>query len=253
MPTEVPITLYEGFEGDRREVETTVPVLDVHEILDYLQTELKLQCPLDKVQAYWKHLRDHGNPFAINFPGSDNHVPFTLYGDEVVLGKDSKDKVTGLFLQLTLFKPRVVREGLWLLCAIQDSVMVHENLKSLQPVLQHIVWSCNCAFTGRYPANAMDGTPLTGVKAEKAGTEFAFGTRWACAELRGDWKWHERTLRLLRTPVSKKLCFLCNAEASDGHMRYYDIEDGAAWRSSQLDSNSFFQSTLRPGARSIIH
>ncbi|CAE7257579.1 unnamed protein product [Symbiodinium sp. CCMP2456] len=256
VPTEVPVTLYEGSgtgsEGvDRREIQTTIPVLDVHEILDYLQCHLQLRTPLHRVQQYWRHLRARGNPFAENLGAADDSiVPFTLYGDEVVLAKDSKDKVTGLFLQLTLFKPRVVREGLWLLCAIQDSVMVHANLKTLLPVLQHIVWSCNIAFTGRYPATAMDGTPLTGVKAKKAGTEFAFGTRWVCAELRGDWKWHERTLRLLRTPVSKRMCFLCNAEASDGHLRYYDILDGAAWRSSQLDLNSFLQGAIRPGARS---
>ena len=227
-------------------------MLDPHELLDYLQTELKLQCPLDKVRQFWKHLRDHGNNFAKNFPGSDAHVPFTIYGDELTLGKDSKDKVTGLFLHLTLFKPRAVRQGMWLLCAIQDSIMVHDNLQTLRPILEHIIWSCNVAFEGRYPATSSDGTPLTGVKAQKAGTQFGFGTRWACSEYRGDWKWHERTLRLLRTPVSKKLCFLCNAEASDGPLRYYNIENGAAWRASHLTSNEFIQQAIRPGVQSTV-
>ncbi|CAE7620103.1 unnamed protein product [Symbiodinium sp. CCMP2456] len=250
-PTQVQCQIYEGYEGDRREVTTTIPVLDPHELLDYLQTELKLECPVDKTRQFWEHLRGRGNPFALGFDGSD-HVPFTLYGDELVLGKDSRDKVTGVFLQLTLFKPRAARQGLWLLCAIQDSVMVHADLKTLRPVLEHIVWSCNVAFDGRYPRVSMDGTPLAGAKALKAGQQFANGTRWACVECRGDWKWHERTLRLLRTPVSKRCCFLCDAEASDGPLRYYDVQDGAAWRTSQLDTNGFLQRALRPGASSNL-
>ncbi|CAE7338143.1 unnamed protein product, partial [Symbiodinium sp. KB8] len=201
-PTQVPAPIYEGFEGHRKEVMTTIPVLDPHEVLDYLQTELKLECPRDKTQQYWKHLQDHGNPFALQIGSNDCYVPFTIYGDELTLGKDSKDKVTGVFLQLTLFKPRAARQGMWLLCAIQDSVMVHADMKTLQPVLDHIVWSCNVASDGRYPHVASDGSPLTGGKALKAGMPFFNGSRFVCAELRGDWKWH----------------------ASDSPLRYYDIQ-----------------------------
>ena len=249
------MTIYEGFEGIRREVETTVPVLDPHELLDYLQTNLQLECPLDKVRAYWKHLRENGNPFACNFPaGSDLNcmVPFTIYGDELTLGKDSKDKVTGIFLQLTLFKPKAARQGIWLLCAVQDACMVHGNLKTLAPIMEHIVWSCNQACAGTYPTMSRTGSALTGYKSKKAGQKFSGDTRWVCAELRGDWKWHERTLRLLRTPVSKKCCFMCDAEATDGPLRYYNFRDDAAWRSAQLDTNGFLQKALRPGLLSIV-
>ncbi|CAE7351865.1 unnamed protein product [Symbiodinium sp. CCMP2456] len=252
-PTQVQTTIYEGYEGDaRQEVEATIPVLDVHELLDYLQSELHLVCPAESTQQFWEHLRDRGNPFALGFPGSDKHVPFTIYGDELTLGKDAKDKVTGVFLQLTLFKPRSARQGLWLLCAIQDAVMVHSNMKTLKPVLEHIIWSCNVAFDGRYPRLSSNGTLLRGAKAQKAGQEFAGGARWACSEFRGDWKWHERTLRLLRTPVSKKCCFLCDAEATDQALRYYDVADGAAWRASQLDTNGFLAKAIRPGVQSIL-
>ena len=246
------MTIYQGFEGDRTKVQTTIPVLDPHEVLDYLQTELKLECPRDKACAYWKHLRDHGNPFALAFAGSDSHVPFTIYGDELTLGKDPKDKVTGIFLQLTLFKPKAARQGMWLLCAIQDACMLHENMETLSPILQHIVWSCNQAFAGRYPHVSSDGSPLQGLKAQKAGQEFYNSARWACAELRGDWKWHERTLRLLRTPTSRKCCFLCPGEASDGPLRYYDISPTAAWRAAQADTTVFLRDAIRPGPVSVV-
>ena len=248
------MTIYDGFEGQRSEVQTTIPVLDVHELLDYLQTELKLECPKDKVRAYWKHLRENGNPFVNNFPAAVNDlecmVPFTIYGDELTLGKDPKDKVTGIFLQLTLFKPKAARQGIWLLAAVQDACMIHENHKTLRPILEHIVWSCNQACTGIYPTLSRTGAALTGLKSNKAGQKFAGDTRWVCAELRGDWKWHERTLRLLRTPTSKKCCFLCDAEASDGPLRYYDLRDGAAWRHAGFDTPAFLRRAIRPGQSS---
>ena len=237
-------------------VQTTVPVLDPHELLDFLQTELKLECPMDKVRAFWKHLRDNNYPFAKNFPAAnddlDGMVPFTIYGDELTLGKDPKDKVTGIFLQLTLFKPKAARQGIWLLCAVQDACTIHENLQTLTPILEHIVWSCNQACIGSYPTLSRTGSALTGLKSKKAGQKFWGNTRWVCAELRGDWKWHERTLRLLRTPVSKKCCFLCDAEASDAPLRYYDHGDGAAWRHTQFDTATFLGRSLRPGQLSIL-
>ncbi|CAE6972780.1 unnamed protein product [Symbiodinium sp. CCMP2592] len=208
VPSEVEVTLYEGFEGDRKEVQMTIPVLDPHEVLDYVQSELKLECPKTHVSGFWKHLRENGNDFAKKFPGDlQQMTPFTIYGDELTLGKDPKDKVTGIFLQLTLFKPKQARQGIWLLAAIQDSTMVHDQLKTLTPILEHIVWSCNQACIGSYPTVSRRGSALTGLKAKKAGQKFSGDARWVCAELRGDWKWHERTLRLLRTPTSKKCPF----------------------------------------------
>ena len=233
----------------------TIPVLDPHEVLDYLQTELKLECPKDKVRDFWEHLRENGNPFANNFPAAANDleqmVPFTIYGDELTLGKDPKDKVTGIFLQLTLFKPKQARQGIWLLATIQDACMIHENLKTLTPIMEHIVWSCNQACAGTYPTMSRTGFALTGLKSKKAGQKFSGDSRFVCAELRGDWKWHERTLRLLRTPTSKKCCFFCDAEASDGPNRYYDLEDSASWRLTQMDTAGFLRKALRPGQRSI--
>ncbi|CAE7418885.1 unnamed protein product [Symbiodinium sp. CCMP2592] len=253
VPSEVEVTVYEGFEGDRKEVQMTIPVLDPHEVLDYVQSELKLECPKTHVSGFWKHLLENGSEFAKSFPGDlQQMTPFTIYGDELTLGKDPKDKVTGIFLQLTLFRPKQARLGIWLLAAIQDSTMVHDQLKTLTPILEHIVWSCNQACIGSYPTVSRTGSALTGVKAKKAGQKFSGDARWVCAELRGDWKWHERTLRLLRTPTSKKCCFLCDGEASDGPNRYYDLEDSAGWRTTHLDTAAFLRKALRPGPRSIL-
>ena len=244
----VPVTILE----DDKEVPSKVPVLDVHELLDYLHSELKLQCPLEHTQRFWTHLRDHDQPFAKLFPGTTEHVPFSLFGDEVCLG-DPKDKCTGIFLSLTLFKPKHVRENEFLLFALQDEMMVHENLKTLQPILKHIVWSCNIAFAGRYPSCDGDGGPLQPSKQAKAGQYFADGRRYACAELKGDWKWHERVLRLRDTPTSKKCCFLCDATADDSQTCYYALGDEAGWATTQVSTASFIASKVRPGVLSSVH
>ncbi|CAE7910137.1 PLCXD2, partial [Symbiodinium necroappetens] len=120
VPTEVQTTIYEGYEGDRKVVQTSIPVIDVHELLDFLQTEVQLVCPMDQVRDFWSRLRQNEYPFAKNFPARkddlDCMVPFSIYGDELTLAKDSRDK---------------------------DSCTIHENLQTLTPILEHIVWSCN--------------------------------------------------------------------------------------------------------------
>ena len=173
--------------GQMTEVETTVPVVDVHKLLDYLRTELKLVPPREVVERYWRHLRENGMPHAKFF--EDDHIPFSLYGDECVLG-DPKDKVTGIYLSLTLFKPKSIREGQFLLFCMQDEHMIHDQLKTLRPVPQHLVWSCNVAFSGVYPELDAFGQQLPMKKRRMAGTKLAGDCRYACAELKGDWKYH---------------------------------------------------------------
>ncbi|CAE7193228.1 unnamed protein product [Symbiodinium sp. CCMP2592] len=214
VPTDVVVPIYEKVDGTLKEVETTVPVLDVHELLDYLHSNLDLVCPPGKANEYWQHMKQCGNPHALNFPGGDDHIPFSLYGDECSLG-EPKDKVTGIYVSLTLFKPKMAKYREFLIFAMQDAVMIHDGLRTLVPVLRHIVWSCNVAFQGKYPSCNAAGEELPPSKQKLAGQIFAGGCKYACAELKGDWKWHERVLRLQHTPVSTKCCFLCKAEAQD--------------------------------------
>ena len=117
-------------DGERREGETTVPIIDVHELLDFLHKDLLLQCPEHDTRRYWQHMRACSMPHALNFPGTDDHVPFSLYGDECCLG-EPKDKVTGIYVSFTLFKPKLAKYREILIFAMQDSIMIHEGLKTL--------------------------------------------------------------------------------------------------------------------------
>ena len=245
------VPIYEMVDGERREGQTTVPVLDVHELLDFLHKDLLLQCPPEDTRRYWQHMRACSMPHAVNFPGTDNHVPFSLYGDECCLG-DPKDKVTGIYVSLTLFKPKLAKYREILIVAMQDSIMIHEGLKSLLPVLRHIVWSCNVAFEGKYPSCNAAGELLPPRKQQMAGQKFADQRKYACVELKGDWKWHERVLRLINTPVSIKCCFLCRAEARDNNLRYYDTSPRAPWIGSEFSTPGFITNAIRPGNLSIL-
>ena len=227
-----------------------VPILDIHELLDYLCNEVKIQCPHDQVREYWKHLRDVKMPFALSHPGTDKHVPFSIYGDECVIGQDPHDKVLGLFISLTLFRPRSVRRGQFLVFAMHVDSMINDELATLMPVLQHLVWSANMAFEGRYPVTAMDGSPLPPKKQARAGR--AIGRCFACCEIKGDWKFHEKWLRLIRTPVSVNPCFLCNAQNRDNDMRYYNTDEDAAWIDTEVDTHNFISDMLRPGPISAM-
>ena len=169
VPTIVPIPIYEYRDGDWKVGELNVPVLDIHELLSYLHEELLIQCPMEDVQRFWKHLKDHGVPLAQNHPGSSgSHLPFSLHGDECVLG-DPRDKVTAMFLQLTLFKPKSIRLGHFMLLCIKDEFLVHNGLKSLNPILDHLTWCANQAASGYYPHCDSKGRPVPPEKQRLAG------------------------------------------------------------------------------------
>ena len=241
-------------KGVQEQNETKVPVMDVHELLWYLHSTLGIRTPECKVREYWQHQRSHGVPHAVNFPcRASDHIPFSLYGDECSLQSHEAGtpdtKITAIFLSLTLFKPKTVKHGHYLIFAMRDSDMVHDGLATLRPILRHIAWSSNLAYDGFFPTTALDGAPLVGNKLERAGQPLAGGRKFACCELKGDWLYHQRMLQLQHIPVAKRVCFLCNACSSDSsNMVYYDDDENAAWRSTEVDTPAFIMQKVRPDA-----
>ena len=235
--------------GLEERVMVDVPVIDIHELLSYLYNDLGLQTPVEKVQEYWAHCKRHNMPHAVQFPGEDiNHIPFSLYGDETNLGQDTSDKCTAIFLQLTLYRPKVVKQGMFLLFSMKDSEMLHDSLETLTPVLRHLTWSANVALRGFFPSCSASGDPLPESKRHLAGRPLAGGRSFACVELKGDWAYHQRVLRLKDIPVAKQICYLCDARADDrSAFKYYDDEEQAPWRRTQVDVQTFINRKVRPG------
>ena len=201
---------------------------------------------LETLERAWR-------PWAPNHPGSnESHIPFSLYGDECVLG-NPRDKVTAMFLQLTLFKPKSIRLGHFMLFCIKDEFLVHNNLKSLSPILDHLTWSANQAMTGYYPHCDAKGQPFPPEKQRLAGKPLtAAHHKFSCVEFKGDWKWHERVWRLRATPSSKECCFLCGARAEDGPLSYSNISDDAPWMSTMVTTPTFLTQKVRRGLLSAL-
>ena len=225
----VPVLNYTS-AGTKEEIFISIPVMDVHKLLLYLHQDVGVQCPGEKVREFWEHLPAVNMPFAQGHPAGSagNHIPFSLYGDECCIGQDPHDKVTAMFLSMTLFRPRSVRQGQHLLFAIHEDLIIHENLRTLHPILQYIVYSANRAFEGTGPSSP----------------------RFAAVELKGDWKWHEKVLRLRPTPVSRKPCYMCDAESNDSRLRFYDTgtsERDPEWAATVLSTAEFVAKKLREG------
>ena len=132
---------------------------------------------------------------------------------------------------------------------MRDNDMIHDELETLRPILQHIVWSCNIAFSGHFPSCGLDGRKLPPGKFQRAGEKLAPGfPGFGCAELKGDWLYHQRMLRLKAIPVARNVCFLCDAVRDDASdFRYYNVEGDAAWRSSEVSAAGFLNEKVRPG------
>ena len=242
--------MYSWEKGVQERIHVHIPVLDVHELLSHLHCRLGLVTPPSKVNEYWQHQLENNVPHAINFPDrSFSHIPFSLYGDECNLGNlgdTAPDKVTAIFVALTLFKPKVIKQGHFLVCALKDSEMIHDNMETLSAILRHITWSSNVAFTGMFPSCGLQGEQLTCSKQRRAGTPL--GAAFACVELKGDWLWHQRVLRLKDIPVARKICFLCEAHADDrSQLKYYDDSEDAPWRDTLVDTTTFINTKVRAG------
>ncbi|CAE7479305.1 unnamed protein product [Symbiodinium sp. CCMP2592] len=245
---EVPVRSMDT-EGNENIVPMQLPVLDVHEVLAYLHNEVKVEVPAEMVQNYYAHMEAVDMPWIRGFPGDKTEIPFSLYGDECCLSADPHDKVVAFFMSIHLFRPTSVRQGQFLIAAVQHDLLVDDEcLRSLFPILQHIVWSCNVAFEGRYPHTRFDGGSLTPSKLQKAGTPLANGRRWVCSQVKGDWKWLEKVLRLLPTPVSKQPCYMCDACSDDSAMKYYDtgdIQQEPGWAATEVNTVGFIARKVR--------
>ena len=144
----VPVLAYSKATGANEESTMEVPVMNVAKLLSYLHHEVGLQCPIETIEEYWDHLQSVNMPFANLHPGRRQHVPYSIYGDECCIGQDPHDKCTAIFLSLTLFRPKSVRQGQFLLCALPEDIIIHDEMKTLYPILEFIVRCANQAFDG---------------------------------------------------------------------------------------------------------
>ena len=124
------------------------PVLLPHKILKYLFEEAHVDIKESNIQKFWSHLRAVRYPWAMTVDSSIPFIPIGVHGDEAHYGADTANinKLTCLFLDLPLWRPKNARLSRFLMFCIDSAQVV--GYESLHPVLQAIAESINLAYFG---------------------------------------------------------------------------------------------------------
>lgn len=124
------------------------PVLLPHTILKFLFEEASVDIKESNIQKFWSHLRAVQYPWAMNVDPSIPFIPIGVHGDEAHYGADNANinKLTCVFLDLPLWRPKNARLSRYLMFCIDSSQVV--GYKSLHPVFQAIAESINFAYFG---------------------------------------------------------------------------------------------------------
>ena len=86
------------------------------------------------------------------------------------------------------------------------------------------------------------GQPLTGRRAELAGTHLAAGYRMVHIMDRGDWAWLRRIF-MCRSYANEKCCHRCGATQSSGPLCYANFSENAAYWATEVSTAEFLAST----------
>lgn len=219
----LPVTDPKSDRGIKME---SFPILYPHRILSFLFNEVGIVVPDEDVQAYWRHARAVGEPWAVNNPASDLHIPLGIHGDAARLFTQYRfEKLVGVFFNIVLFRPRSVRHSRFMLFSIP-----HEKLyknRSLNWVWRRLAWSFNACFEGVNPSVGPQGIALQGKHLELAGTPITRRSQKFClTEYRGDWEWHRDTWRPYATWQGIQTCFKCTAVSrGDPAHLYYNTDE----------------------------
>ena len=200
-----------------------------HEIISYLY---KSGLEIDKkaVQHFWRTSRSNGEQWALFSKASESHVPLGFYGDgaTMILKYGKQESVIGLFMNLVLWRPKTVRCSRFLLFTIEEARLW--KFHSLNIVLRQIVWSFNLLYSGLHPAVGMRGEQLPPDMMRLANTPICENRDvFTVTEIRGDWSWMKKILRMRASWQGRSTCHLCSAKSTGPYSdRYYNFES-ASW------------------------
>lgn len=154
-----------------------LPMLDPGDILNYLHSHV-LEAPMSEVQRYWDSLRSKG---LLSNLVTDQHIPVTLYGDEVQINKQG-DSILGLYISYTLFKPRKVRTMHYNFFTLRSHLV--DGVHTLWPILRRAAASLNAVFDQP-------------------------GVKFAVAEYKGDWPFLRKLFRFIPSYTGHRILAIC--------------------------------------------
>ena len=223
----------ENLEAEKKTTITTmdIPMLDPHDVLQYVHTELDLTVEAESVRSYWRRAAETNVGWAVSQPDHDV-IPVGIYADETKYGlHESQEKILAIFLNLVLFRPKNIRLSRVLICTIRSKFLL-PGTDTLYPIFHRIVWSMGWASKGVFPTTGFIGSLLSNKEQKRAGE--SLGARFLVTELRGDLAWHKLIWGFEDGWSSTKVCFFCEATGTGARTDlYYDkVGDGAPWRAT---------------------
>ena len=226
------------------------PIIHPHEILWYLFTHAGIQIMATDVESYWLNAKQFGEEWALLSPGTNRHVPVGLYGDAArTMIQYKYEKITSVFLNLVLWRPRSMRYSRFLLFSCETSRMIKN--RTLNVVFRRITWSLNAAFDGIWPLTGCRGKELSPRECAMAGTFLSPGKeKFMVTEFRGDWEYHRDIWRLKASWQGNDVCMFCPAVARGPlSMLYYNTgatpEHQCEWIKNLFTQSQFVARRLK--------
>ena len=228
-----------------------LPILHPHRILSYLFDEVKLRIDPEIVSQFWRHCRAMKEPWALESPGTESHIPIGLHGDGArLLTHVRYEKHVAVWMNLPLWRPRSMRYSRWMLFSIAHNKL-YKN-RTLNNVWVRLVWSLEACFSGYNPTTRPGGGQLLRKRDIRlAGTPITKNhDRFIMTELRGDWEWHRDVWRPSASWIGLNVCHKCPAmKAGDSARVYYNYgscaADGCMWVREEFGREQFVAKRLR--------
>ena len=218
-----------------------------HRLVTYLFNEAELEIPTATLHKFWDDCLETGEPFAS--PECRDRIPIGIYGDSAQLITAYRvEKITCIFMNFILFRPRAVRYSRFLLWAC-DSSILYRN-RTTNTILRWIAWSFNWMYEGLNPTNRPGGRPLSKTEDDRAGQPLTKqGHRFQLVEIRGDWEWHKAIWNFScswKGGVNMGLCYRCPcmARAADPGLLYFNHDENSSWAVREFDTNEYIADRL---------
>ena len=223
MHTKEPTLITVPTKGaDGATVESELPVILPHDLLNYLMSVCELRLDDEQVLAYWNHMDEVQDSWALStkdFRAACRDPVWTLglYGDEACMQINNApyDKIVGIYLNVPLFRPKSGRLSRYLLCSVESSKTISADT-TFFPLLRALVDSLN-----------------------KVAEEGVCGRRFLVSEIRGDQLWNKFLFQHVSWWKAAKVCFRCSACMHPSPFSYMINGSCNGWETTLRSTNQF--------------
>ena len=220
------------------------PILFPHRIMAYLFDTCGLNFAVNDLHHFWDEAIARGIVGAD--AGARNRIPLGVYGDAAqLITKVRKEKVTCIFINIPIFRPRSIRCSRFLVW-VCDTSLLYLN-KTLNTVLRWLVWSLNALYVGLNPSHRPGGRALTEKEEQRAGLPITkLHHKFQVTELRGDWEFHKSMWQFRSSWKAINICFRCPAKSKseDSGLLYWNDSLDSGWCKQEFSTPQFISQML---------